>query len=192
MPGQVYNIRVQLPRGCYNSRSNGSFVGLQLHPLLRVHPYNNCEAKAQESLNRIKEQSSNFVVCVVEQVNVTDPSKPPLEFGFMLNSTHTCQKKCQKVPGTGLGLDLQVYYYESPYNQGQLTEVPLNFKLIAIKVVGQTIQVCSTTKMSKLQQNGIIKLGLINFLSYTAISPPRNVNVQTQAGYWLSNQFSLH
>ena len=99
----------------------------------------------------------------LDQVNVTNPSKPPLEFGFMLNSTHTYQKKCKKVPGTGLGLDLQVYYYESPYNQGQLTEVPLNFKLIAIKVVGQTIQVCSTTKMSKLQQNGIIKLGLINF-----------------------------
>ena len=97
--------------------------------------------------------------------------KTNLEFGFMLNSTHTYQKSAKKVPGTGLGLDLQVYYYESPYNQGQLTEVPLNFKLIAIKVVGQTIQVCSTTKMSKLQQNGIIKLGLINFLSYTEISP---------------------
>ena len=99
----------------------------------------------------------------VEQVNVTDPSKHPLEFEIMLNSTHKYQKKCQKVPGTSLGLDLQVYCYESPYNQGQLTEVPLNFEILAIKVVGQTIQACSTTKMRKLQSNGIIKLGLVNF-----------------------------
>ena len=98
----------------------------------------------------------------LEQVNLTDPSKLPLEFEFMLSSTHAYQKKCQKVPGTTLGLDLQVYYYESPYDQGQLTEVPLNFEIFAIKVVGQTIKACSTTKMSKLQSNGIIKLGLVN------------------------------
>ena len=39
-------------------------------------------------------------------VNVTDPSKHHLEFEIMLNSTHKYQKKCQKVLGTGLGLDL--------------------------------------------------------------------------------------
>ena len=102
--------------------------------------------------------------CVLEQVNFTDPSKLPLEFQFMLSSTHTIQKKCQKVLATGLGLEFQVYYYGSPYDQGQLTEVPLNFKILAIIVVGQTIKACSTTKMSKLQSNGIIKLGLVKSL----------------------------
>ena len=37
-------------------------------------------------------------------------------------------------------------------------------KFFTIKVVGQTIQACSTTKMSKLQSNGIIKLGLVKSL----------------------------
>ena len=45
--------------------------------------------------------------------------------------------------------------------QGQLTEVPIYFKIFTIKVVGQTILAWSTTKMSKLQSNGIIKLGLV-------------------------------
>ena len=44
-----------------------------------------------------------------------------------------------KVPATGSALDLKVCYYGFPYVQGQLTEVPLNFKTFAIKVVGQTI-----------------------------------------------------
>ena len=38
----------------------------------------------------------------------------------------------------------------SPYDQGQLTEVPLNFEIFAIKVVGQIIYACSTSKKSKL------------------------------------------
>ena len=47
--------------------------------------------------------------------------------------------------------------------QGQLTEVPLNFDIFAIKVVGQTIQSFSTNKLSKLQSNGILILDLVNF-----------------------------
>ena len=83
-------------------------------------------------------------------------------------------KKCQKVLATGLGLEFQVYYYGSPYDQGQLTEVPLNFEIFAIKVVGQIIYACSTSKKSKLQSNGIIKLGLVNFLVlYCNLNPKK-------------------
>ena len=52
MPAQVYNIHVRLPHGCYNSKSNGSFEGPQLHPLLRVHPYNNCEVGLAMNISR--------------------------------------------------------------------------------------------------------------------------------------------
>ena len=43
------------------------------------------------------------------------------------------------MPVNGFGLDFSVYYYRSPYGQGQETEVPLNIEIFAIKVVGQTI-----------------------------------------------------
>ena len=72
--------------------------------------------------------------------------KTPLEFEFLLSSTQTNSKKCQKVLATGLGLDFYVYYYGSPYDQGQLTKVPMNIQVFAIKVVGQTIFSCTNTK----------------------------------------------
>ena len=83
-------------------------------------------------------------------MNFTNPSKLPLEFEVLLSSIHTDQKKCQKVLATGLGLDLKVYYCGFPYDLGQLTEVPMNFQVFAIKVVGQTIFSCPTTKKSRL------------------------------------------
>ena len=48
-------------------------------------------------------------------------------------------KKVFKSTATSSELDFKLYYYESPYDQGQLTEVPLNFKLLGIKLIGQTI-----------------------------------------------------
>ena len=59
-------------------------------------------------------------------------------------------KKVFKSTATGSELDFKLYYYESPYDQGLLTEVPLNFEIFVIKAVGQTMQAYSTTKMSKL------------------------------------------
>ena len=78
------------------------------------------------------------------------PFKTPLEFEILLSSMHTYQKKCEKVLATSLGLDLKVYYCGFPYDLGQLTEVPMNFQVFAIKVVGQTIFSCTTTKKSRL------------------------------------------
>ena len=96
-------------------------------------------------------------------MNFTDPSKLPRELEFLLSSTHTNPKTCQKVLATSLGLDFKVYYYGSPYDQGQLTEVPRNFKNFGVKVVGETLYACSFTSKSKLQSNGIFKLGLVSF-----------------------------
>ena len=83
-------------------------------------------------------------------MNFTNPSKLPLEFEVLLSSMHTYQKKCKKVLATSLGLDLKVYYCGFPYDQGQLTEVPKNFQVFVIKVVGQTIFSCTNTKKSRL------------------------------------------
>ena len=47
--------------------------------------------------------------------------------------------------------------------EGQQTEVPLDFEIFTIKVVGQTLNSSSTGKMSKLLSNGNVKLGLVNF-----------------------------
>ena len=46
------------------------------------------------------------------------------------------QKKALKSPATSSALALKICYYDFPYVQGQLTEVPLNFDIFAIKVVG--------------------------------------------------------
>ena len=74
------------------------------------------------------------------------PFKTPLRIqGFTLFYAYI-PKKCQKVPAIGLGLDLQVYYCGFPYDQGQWTEVPMIFQVFAIKVVGQTLFSCTTTK----------------------------------------------
>ena len=43
------------------------------------------------------------------------------------------------MPVSGFKLDFKVYFYGLPYGQGQKTEVPLNFKIFAIEVLGQTI-----------------------------------------------------
>ena len=58
-------------------------------------------------------------------------------------------KKYVKVLLIGSALDLKICYYGFPYVQGQLTEVPLNFNIYAIEVVGQTIYPSSTNKMNK-------------------------------------------
>ena len=55
------------------------------------------------------------------------------------------------------GQDL--YYYGFPYDQSQLTEVPLKINILL-------------QKKSKLSSNGIIKLGLSNFP--TKAVPDRN------------------
>ena len=75
----------------------------------------------------------------------------------------------------GFGLDLYVCYYEFPSNQGQFTEVPLSFEIFVIKVVGQSIKACSTTKISRLQSNGIVKLGLANvYVLYCSGTPKKS------------------
>ena len=59
--------------------------------------------------------------------------------------------------------------------QGLLKEVPIYFKFFAVKVVGQTIQACSNTKMSKMQSNGITKLGLVKSLGlYCNLAPNKS------------------
>ena len=47
-------------------------------------------------------------------------------------------------------LECGLHFNMAPYDQRLLTKVPLNFEIFAIKVVGQTIKACSTTKRSKL------------------------------------------
>ena len=83
-------------------------------------------------------------------MDVTNPPWSQLLFRFVPYLSQKVSKKFLKLPATGSELDFKLYYYESPYDQGQLTEVPLNFEIFAIKVVGQTIKACSTTKMSNL------------------------------------------
>ena len=58
---------------------------------------------------------------------------------------------------------LQLYYYGFLIDQGLLTEVPLDSEIFTKKVVAQTIQGCSTNKMSKMQSNGSAILGLVNY-----------------------------
>ena len=58
-------------------------------------------------------------------------------------------KKVSKKYENGFGLDLK-FSTAIALPQGQLTEVPVYFKIFTIKVVGQTILAWSTTKMSKL------------------------------------------
>ena len=73
-----------------------------------------------------------------------------LEFEFILSCNHTYPKKGGKALANGFRFDFKVYYYGLPYDQGQLTEVPLNFYIFTIKVVGQTINSSATNKKSKL------------------------------------------
>ena len=81
-------------------------------------------------------------------------------------------KKVQKIAGKRIRFGLLGFYYELPYGQGQQTEVPLDFEIFTIKVVGQTIQAQSTTKISRLQSNGIVKLGLVkSFVLYCNLAP---------------------
>ena len=70
-------------------------------------------------------------------------------------------KKVTKSISKQLQFGFKVFLLPIALPQGQLTEVPIYFKIFTIKVVGQTILAWSTTKMSKLQSNGIIKLGLV-------------------------------
>ena len=72
-------------------------------------------------------------------------------------------KKYIKAPVTVSALELNICYYGFPYVQGQLTEVPLNFNIFAIEVVGQTIYPSSTNKMNKFYSKGIFILGLVRF-----------------------------
>ena len=110
----------------------------------------------------------------IEQVDLTNPHWSQLIFCFVPYFSQKVQKKALKSPATSSALALKICFYDFPYIQGQLTEVPLNFNIFAIKVVGQTIQPYSTKEISKLQSNGIIRLGLVNFfmLYYSLIISP--------------------
>ena len=68
-----------------------------------------------------------------------NPPWSQLLFRFVFYLSEKVSKKFLKVPATGSELDLKLCYYGFPYVQGHLTEVPLNFELFAIKVVGQTM-----------------------------------------------------
>ena len=59
-------------------------------------------------------------------------------------------KKFQKNAGKRLQIAFKVFLLPIALPQGQLKEVPIYFKNFTIKVVGQTIQAWSTTKLSKL------------------------------------------
>ena len=98
------------------------------------------------------------IICdpTLEQVNITDPSKPPPKLLF--GSIKVCPSR--KIPKNGF----KVFLLPIAFVQGQLKKVPIYFNIFTIKVVGQTIQACSTSKMSKLQSNGIIKLEMVKSL----------------------------
>ena len=72
-------------------------------------------------------------------MDVTNPPWSQLIFCFVPQLNQKVPKKYVKVPVTGSALDLKICYYGFPYVQGQLTEVPVDFDIFAIKVVGQTI-----------------------------------------------------
>ena len=81
-------------------------------------------------------------------------------------------KKVKKSISKQLQFGFKVFLLPIALPQGQLTEVPIYFKIFTIKVVGQTILAWSTTKMSKLQSNGIIKLGLVkSVVLYCNLTP---------------------
>ena len=84
-------------------------------------------------------------------------------------------KKVTKSISKQLQFGFKVFLLPIALPQGQLKEVPIYFKIFTIKVVGQTIQACSTTKMSELQSNGIIKLGLVKCLGlYCNLTPTKS------------------
>ena len=59
-------------------------------------------------------------------------------------------KKYVKVPVTSSALELKICYYGFPYYEGHLTEVLMDFDIIAMKVVGQTIYSCYSIKLNNL------------------------------------------
>ena len=75
----------------------------------------------------------------LEWVDVTNPPWSQLIFCFVPYFSHRVQKKALKRPATSSAVALKICYYDFPYVQGQLTEVPLNFEIFVIKVVGQTM-----------------------------------------------------
>ena len=79
---------------------------------------------------------------------------------------------------------LQLYYYEFLIDQGLLTEVPLDSEIFTIKVVAQTIQGCSTNKMSKMQSNGSAILGLVNYCILYCIC--HRLTIRDQPEVWNS------
>ena len=81
-------------------------------------------------------------------------------------------EKVTKSTSKQLQFGFKVFLLPIALPQGQLTEVPIYFKVFTIKVVGQTILAWSTTKTSKLQSNGIIKLGLVkSVVLYCNLTP---------------------
>ena len=96
------------------------------------------DAEESEVLSNTNERAE-AAAHAVGQVDLPDSPKPPLKFKIICSWDHTTQKKWKKLPVNGFGLDFYVCYYKFPSNQGQFTEVPLNFEIFAIKVVGQTI-----------------------------------------------------
>ena len=84
-------------------------------------------------------------------------------------------KKVPKSTSKQLQFGSKVFLLPIALPQGLLKEVPIYFKIFTIKVVGQTIQACSTTKKSEFQSNGIIKLGLVKCLGlYCNLSPNKS------------------
>ena len=66
-----------------------------------------------------KHTINSLVTSSLGQVNITDPTKPPLKLKFGYIFSYRIQKKCKKRLVTRFGLDFYVCYYESPYSQGQ-------------------------------------------------------------------------
>jgi len=64
--------------------------------------------------------------------------------------SQTIKKKFQNNASKRLQIAFKVFLLPIALPQGQLKEVPIYFKNVTIKVVGQTIQACSATKISKL------------------------------------------
>ena len=83
-------------------------------------------------------------------MKITDPSKPPLKLLLGSIKVQPSKKEFQKNAGKRLQIAFKVFLLPIALPQGQLKEVPIYFKNITIKVVGQIIQACSATKMSKL------------------------------------------
>ena len=82
-------------------------------------------------------------------VGSPEPKKPaPTHCLGLLKPNH--QEKNSKNANKLLKFGFKVFLLSIALPQGLLKVVPIYFKIFTVKVVGQTISVCSTTKMSKM------------------------------------------